>query len=156
MEIREAKKDDIEKIMELLIQINNVHNEIRPDLFIKDKTKYTKEELERIIESKLTPIFVAVDGSGEIKGYMIGKFESHINDNNFSDIITLYIDDLCVDEKCRGNNIGKCLYEFTVKYAREKGCYNVTLNVWEGNECAKAFYDSCGLKVQKYGLEIII
>lgn len=71
-------------------------------------------------------------------------------------IRTLYIDDLCVDEEKRGRHIGKQLYDYVLQYAREIGCYNVTLNVWECNESARRFYDSCGLQVQKTGMEMIL
>lgn len=44
-----------------------------------------------------------------------------------TDIRTLYIDDLCVDETKRGTHIGKQLYEYVVAFAKEQGCYNLTL-----------------------------
>ena len=61
-----------------------------------------------------------------------------------TDIKTLYIDDLCVDETMRGKHIGKLLYNAALDYAREHGCYNLTLNVWSCNESAMKFYESCG------------
>ena len=47
IKIRKAALKDIDCISELLIQVNNVHHEGRPDLFLVDKTKYSKEELLR-------------------------------------------------------------------------------------------------------------
>ena len=73
-----------------------------------------------------------------------------------SDIKTLYIDDLCVDEAKRGRHIGRELYEAALELAREKGCYNLTLNVWSCNESAMRFYESCGLVPQKIGMEKIL
>ncbi len=72
------------------------------------------------------------------------------------DIKTLYIDDLCVDESQRGLNIGKILYNHACGYAREQGCYNITLNVWSGNENARIFYEKLGLTEQKRTLEMIL
>lgn len=156
MQVRRAKIKDTDRIMELLVQVNNVHSEKRPDLFIKDKTKYNTDELIEIINDDDRPIFVAVDDDDRVMGYMFGKLESHIEDNNFPDIITFYIDDLCVDEIARGQHIGKLLYDYTVAVARTLGCYNVTLNVWEGNDNARRFYEKCGLKPQKTGLEVVL
>ena len=48
---------------------------------------------------------------------------------------TLYIDDICVDEKARGRHVGKALYEYVRDYAQSIGCNNVTLNVWDGPQC---------------------
>ena len=51
---------------------------------------------------------------------------------------------------------GKKLYEYVLQYAKEQGCYNVTLNVWACNESAKCFYEHCGFVPQKIGMEKIL
>ena len=79
-----------------------------------------------------------------------------MNDNNMTDIKTLYIDDLCVDELARGGHIGKRLYEYVLDFARQHGYYNVTLNVWADNVNARKFYEKIGLRVQKIGMEKIL
>ena len=61
-----------------------------------------------------------------------------------------------MDENLRGQHIGRTLYESVLDYARQQGCYNVTLNVWSCNEKAMRFYESCGLKPQKVGMEVIL
>lgn len=156
MDIRTAMEKDANDILRLLIQVNNVHSINRPDLFIKDKTKYTKEELIEIINDESSPIFVAVDEEEHVMGYAFCVFQSHIEDNNFPDIVTLYIDDICVDETCRGKHVGTALYEYVKSFAKENNCYNITLNVWDKNDAARAFYDSCGFQIQKYGMEVVI
>ena len=78
------------------------------------------------------------------------------NDPVLSDNTTLYIDDLCVDEACRGRHVGKTVYEHIVHYARELGCNSVTLNVWAFNESAMAFYEAMGMKPQKIGMEMLL
>ena len=105
-----------------------------------------------------TPVrfFVAVNDSQKVLGYAFCIFQQHLNDNILTDIKTLYIDDLCVDEQLRGQHIGKALYEAVLAFARESGCYNVTLNVWSLNEPAMKFYEKCGLKPQKVGMETIL
>ena len=73
-----------------------------------------------------------------------------------TDIKTLYIDDLCVDERKRGRHIGKTLYDAVIAFAKEQECYNVTLNVWSLNENAMKFYQSCGMIPQKIGMETLL
>ena len=68
----------------------------------------------------------------------------------------LYIDDLCVEEKLRGRGIATALYEQVLSFAREIGCQAVTLNVWCGNDGAMKFYEKCGMKPQKIGMETIL
>ena len=48
------------------------------------------------------------------------------------------------------------VYRFAVEYAKEKGCYDITLNVWSLNERAIAFYQKMGLKPLKVYMEEII
>ena len=133
-----------------------VHHKGRPDIFKAGCKKYTDEELADIIADDSRPIFVAVDEDGSVMGYAFCVFQQHIDNNILTDIKTLYIDDLCVDEDIRGRHIGRSLYDYVVNFAKDSGCYNVTLNVWSLNEGAMKFYEKCGLKPQKVGMEIIL
>ena len=156
MEIRRAKEQDMDGINDLLQQVCLVHHKGRPDLFKYGAKKYTDDQLRAIIHDDCRPIFTAVDDQGNVLGYAFCVFQQHFDDNILTDIKTLYIDDLCVDETIRGQHIGKSLYEHALAFAREKGCYNVTLNVWSLNEAAMKFYQACGLKPQKVGMETIL
>lgn len=155
MMIRRAEEKDMAGINRLLCQVLAVHHNSRPDLFQPDAKKYTDSQLKQILSDDARPVFVATDGEN-VLGYAFCIFQQHIGDNILTDIKTLYIDDLCVDEALRGQHIGKQLYEFVVDFAKKSGCYNVTLNVWACNESAKKFYEKCGLKPQKFGMETIL
>ena len=156
MEIRRAQTQDIDGIDKLLMQVCLVHHKGRPDLFKYGAKKYTDEQLLSIIRDDSRPILTAVDDNGTVLGYAFCIFQQHIGDNILTDIKTLYIDDLCVDEALRGQHIGRALYDAVLAYAKESGCYNVTLNVWTLNEAAMKFYEACGLKPQKTGMETIL
>lgn len=147
---------DIEKIHDLLSQVLNVHHAARPDLFKSGARKYTDEELTEILEDPKRPIFVYENEDGEICGYAFCVLQQHLNNNILTDIKTLYIDDLCVDQNARHQRIGHQLYDYVCKYAKEIGCYNVTLNVWADNTSALKFYESLDLKPQKIGMEKIL
>ncbi len=155
MIIRKAAVQDTEKIKDLLNQVLNVHHNGRPDLFKANCRKYTDTELKTLITDDSRPIFVAEDTDG-VQGYAFCILQEHKNDNILTDIKTLYIDDLCVDENARGKHVGTALYDFVLGYAKEIGCYNLTLNVWSCNEGAQAFYEKQGLKPQKTTLETIL
>ena len=156
MEIRRAKEQDMDGINKLLLQVCLVHHNGRPDLFKYGAKKYTDEELRAIIRDDKRPIFTAVGEDGTILGYAFCIFQQQIGNNILTDIKSLYIDDMCVDEAIRGRHIDRKLYDHVLAYARENGCYNVTLNVWSCNEAAMKFYRSCGLKPQKVGMEILL
>ena len=156
MIIRRAKEKDMNGINKLLRQVLMVHHNGRPDLFKGDVKKYTDEELIEIIQDDNRPIFVGVDDNDKVMGYAFCVFRQHIANNILTDIKTLYIDDLCVAENIRGKHIGKSIYDYVVEYARQQKCYNITLNVWALNEAAMKFYEKCGLKPQKIGMETVL
>lgn len=153
--IRRAIEKDIPKIGDLLLQVCLVHHNGRPDIFKVGK-KYSDDELRIILKDENRPILVAVDGNDEVMGYCFCIFQQHVNNSVLTDIKTLYIDDLCVDESLRGKHVGKELYESAVRLAKESGCYNLTLNVWSCNTSAMRFYESQGLVPQKTNMEIIL
>ena len=156
MEIRKAESGDIKKILDLLGEVLNIHAKIRPDIFIPNTTKYTEKELEKIIENKNTPVYVAVSDTGEVTGYAFCQIEEHNKTNNTLYYKELYLDDLCVDSKFRGQGIGSKLFDYVKKEAEKLSCYEITLNVWEGNDNAKRFYENLGLKPKKTLMEYII
>lgn len=152
--VRKAEKRDIGAIMGLLHQVNMVHYEKRPDLFKPHTTKYDEQELEILLGDDSKPIFVYDDG--EVLGHAFCQVTEVKDHRLLQDAKTLYIDDICVEETARGRHIGRALYEFVRDYARSIGCYNITLNVWEGNDSAYSFYESMGMQVQKTGMETIL
>ena len=150
--VRRANKNDISRIIQLLHQVDMVHHEIRPDLFKPNTTKYDEQQLEALLDDDSKPVFVF--DNGEVLGHAFCLITEARNDKLLQDIKTLYIDDICVDEKARGNHVGKALYEYVRDYAKSIGCNNITLNVWEGNDPALSFYRNMGMKVQKTTMEI--
>lgn len=156
MNIRRAEARDIPRLGDLLLQVCRVHRAGRPDLFREGGRKYTDQELAALLEDPSRPILAAEDESGVIQGYAFCVVQPHSGENAMEDFTTLYLDDLCVDENCRGRHVGGALYRAVLDLARSLGCYNVTLNVWACNPDAMAFYEKCGLKVQKIGMEAIL
>ncbi len=154
--VRRAKIEDIPRILELLVQVDMVHHNGRPDIFKGPATKYSEEELLEIINDGKSPVFVCLDEDGVVLGHAFCQHKQVLGDRVLTDIRTLYIDDICVDEASRGKGVGKKLYEHVMDYARDNGFYNVTLNVWDCNPDAYRFYEKMGFKVQKTGMEIVL
>lgn len=155
MEIRFASAQDVAGILALLRQVGRVHYEGRQDLFRSNAQKYGASQVLAMLDSSQTPIFVAVEDD-KVLGYGFCKMKPYENDPVICDHLELYIDDLCVDENCRGKGVGTAIYKEILRYARMRGCYNVTLNVWSFNESAMRFYESLGLKPQRVFMETIL
>ena len=154
--VRRAAKEDIPGILKLLVQVDMVHHKGRPDLFKGPATKYNETELEGIIADESTPVFVLTDPEGNVKGHAFAVHKQVKDSAVITDIRTLYVDDICVDESCRGQGIGRLLYDAVKDYAKTQGFYNITLNVWNCNPSAMKFYESLGLAPQKVCMEEIL
>ena len=155
--VRRAKVEDIQSILELLVQVDMVHHNGRPDLFKGPTTKYNADELKSIIGNDSTPVFVYEDDDDDkILGHMFCIFKQEKDDSVLTDIKTLYIDDICVDENARGLGVGRELFEYIKGYSRDEGFYNITLNVWCCNPDAMKFYEAMGMEPQKIGMEMVL
>ena len=154
--VRKAKEKDIPMLMELLLQVDMVHHNGRPDIFKGPATKYNEDQLKDLLKDPKTVIFVCTDENDVPMGHAFCINKQIPDDNVLTDIKTLYIDDICVDEKARGKHVGKSLYDHVIEYAKEEGYYNVTLNVWSCNPNALKFYEAMGLQKQKIGMELVL
>lgn len=155
MEIRFAQPQDVGDILRLLRQVGGVHHEGRPDIFREGAQKYGPSQVLAMLDNPVTPIFVAVE-QGKVLGYGFCQVQKIEKNPVMTDRTELHVEDLCVDENCRGQGVGKFIYNHILQYARQRGCYHVTLNVWACNRDAMAFYESLGMQVQKLGMETIL
>ena len=151
MEIRYACKDDIPGILELLAQICKLHHDARPDLFRLGR-KFNYAQVEEMLQDPNKPTLVAVE-NGNVQGYAICMYKELKDHPTLVDRKVMYLDDLCVDDKCRGKGIGTALYDYVLKLARETDCVNVELNVWAFNTSAVRFYEKCGMRPQRVIME---
>ena len=155
MDIRFAQVQDVPGLLALLRQVGQVHHEGRPDIFRVGAQKYGASQVIAMLDKPENPIFVAVE-DGEVLGYGFCKIKCHEKDPVIADHLELYIDDLCVDENCRGKHVGKAIYETILRYSRMRKCYNVTLNVWCCNPGAMTFYEKMGLQPRNVVMETLL
>ena len=154
MTIRLAEPKDIPRVIDLLRQVGQVHHELRPDLFRAGAQKYDEAALQELLKDPSRPIFGAIVDD-VLMGYCFCIHQITEGNPVLCDRKNLYIDDLCVDEACRGQGIAAALYAYALDYARKEGFDAITLNVWSGNS-AERFYQKMGLKPQKVGMEFIL
>lgn len=151
--IRRAVPQDLEAVNELLRQVLALHHEGRPDLFNAVGKKYTDDELLAIFANPRTPVFV-YDMEGAVLGYVFCELSLR-SSGSLRTVKTLYIDDLCVRKEARGMHVGKALFDYVKAFAKEQGCYNITLHVWACNPAARAFYEAMGMTPQYTAMELI-
>ncbi len=156
MNIRRAQEKDIPVLLGLLNQVLEIHAGIRPDIFIPGTTKYTENELSEMLKDDSKPVYVAADEDDRCVGYAFCQKREQPFSNNMVPFTSLFIDDLCVDQRARGRHVGEALFEHVKQEAKQMGCYEVTLNVWAGNTSAEKFYEKMGMKTKERQMEYIL
>ncbi|MFH0358430.1 GNAT family N-acetyltransferase [Streptococcus sp. A27] len=152
--IRQAQLQDIPALESLLEEILQFHHVGRPDIFRESGQKYSQADLTSMIGNPDQLIFV-YETAGQVVGHLFCQIQE-AQSQVLQPVKTLFIDDLCVSSQVRGQGIGKELYAFALSYAKESGCYNITLDVWADNTKSVAFYEQLELKPQKIRMEEVL
>ena len=155
MTIRFATSADISGILQLLYQVGDVHHQIRPDIFRAGALKYDAPALQNLLQDSNRPIFVAVEGDA-LLGYCFCVIKDYRGSGVQTDRVEVYIDDLCVEEPCRGQGVATALYRHVTNWAKQLGCAFISLNVWCGNDSAMAFYEKMGMTPRYIMMELKI
>ena len=152
MLIRRAEISDIPNILRLLVQVCNVHQDIRPDIFKLDGVKYTESDLRELLTDESRPVWCAVEDE-HFLGYCFCQWKEYRDSSVSTDRKELYIDDLCVDETARGKGVATALFRHVTAVAKAEGAKFITLNVWEGNSALR-FYEKMGMQPRKVFMDL--
>ena len=152
--IRRAEPKDAPRISALLRQVLEVHASARPDMFKTGTQKYSEAEVVRLMREADRPIFVETDENDRVRGYAFCAVQTVKEEGPVTGRRELYIDDLCVDEAERRKGVAKRLYLFVKRFAAENGFDWITLNVWNDNTDAMAFYRAMGLTPRRTVMEM--
>tara|TARA_R110001592_G_scaffold296422_1_gene566830 strand:+ start:3935 stop:4354 length:420 start_codon:yes stop_codon:yes gene_type:complete len=111
IKFRRVKRKDLDKVFLLLQQLTKI------DYSARDK-------------SECWNLFISNTSSNSIVGIYdneIVAYGSIVIENKIRGEVAGHVEDIVVDSKVRGKNIGVELIEELVKIAKEKNCYRVTL-----------------------------
>lgn len=98
----------------------------------------TAEQLDEILSSPATDLFVATDDDGSIVGL------STLATFRIPTASRAWIEDVVVDEAARGKGVGMALTEAMLDRARELGCATVDLTSRPSREVANRLYLRAG------------
>jgi len=150
--IRPAQKEDYPAVSRLLLQIAKQHAELRPDLF-RPKAKLSERSYRKLLKkAEKNPILVAVQ-ENRVVGHMFTEVIQQKKKHHKQARRVFYIDDLCIDETCRGRGLGRKFMEEAALLARINRCDSLELNVFQCNEGAIRFYENMGFTVQRVTME---
>ena len=114
--IRKAQPKDLQAVNSLLEQVLAVHHKGRPDLFRAEGKKYSDRQILEIFRNPMTPVFV-YEENNQVLGYAFCAIQVQ-DSGSLMPVRTLYIDDICVDEKARGKHVGTALFRYVKESAK--------------------------------------
>jgi len=132
VKIRKATKKDYPAILELIKELALF--EKAPEKVINTVEKMNEED-------DYFEALVAEKEDGEIAGMALYFFAYYTWVGK-----SLYLDDLIVKEKYRGNKIGTKLFNQVMQIAKDNGCKRLRWQVLDWNTRAIEFYKSYGAK----------
>ena len=146
MRIRNMVLDDYNEVDRLMAQVHKLHVNGRPDLYVDAEHIYSFNQFKEMVENE-DMITILAEEEEKVIGICMVSMRARTCMVNRR---TAYMEDLCVDEACRGNGIGKDLFLYAKDMAANMGAERLDLMVWDFNEGARKFYEKMGMNPQRY------
>ena len=152
MQIRNMVLNDYNEVDRLMAQVHQLHVNGRPDLYIDVDHIYSFDQFKEMVENE-DMITILAEDEEKVVGICMVSMRAR---TCMVKRRTAYMEDLCVDEECRGKGIGKKLFLYAKDLSVKMGAERLDLMVWDFNESARKFYESMGMKPQRYIYETML
>ena len=153
IDIRNAEKSDFIQVKNLMLQLQQHHINLRPDVYRMNKDFFTEETFSQMLEE--CNVLVAVDENGQIAGavsYSIMDMKGAI----IHPFKSLWISDLVISENHRRKGIGSMLIEKVKETAKENDVDRIQLNVSSYNTDAVKLYEKMGFAPEMIKMEYAV
>src|SRR3989344_939216 len=143
MNIRPFRKGDTQAVVALIEEFlgyaeKNYSKNVKRFNQCVDKRKYAQHILQSFLNNK-AKMLVAVDD--EVKGYIAGKAEKNPHMHKSGHVISFF-----VTKQYRNKGMGRLLFTKLCDWFRTQNCYQLELDIFEGNDDAKRMYKRWGFK----------
>lgn len=143
MNVRMANIRDIREIELLILELENLHGLLIPDMFKTGPDASIVKQIKNILKRNNSIIFVA-----EIENVIAGMIQVTIKNVKPGVFLKArkyaLLENLIVKNEYRNYGIGKTLLNFSENYAKSQNVQCIELNVYEANNNAVEFYKSQG------------
>lgn len=153
IEVRPAKREELERINELRRMVNDLHVEGRPAHFKPGFDPELQQHVYDQFEAENEDVLAAV-ADGKIVGFATVVYV-HRPEGPYTLPLDFYhVNEFGVDAAHRRKGVASALVAYMKEDAKKRGLPRLDLDVWAFNESAKAFYDAAGFKTYRYYMEI--
>lgn len=146
MKIRNAKKDDVEGLYSVFLEMaaseDRSSAKIGPDakrfrIRRKDFERSAKKDLLADVVDRKKRFIVAVE-DGEVVGYALGSLVSR--ESPFFVLPKMgYLNAIAVKKKHRGKRVASALHDYMLAWFKKKGCETANLDVFNTNPAIKIY-----------------
>ena len=143
-----AQPKDREAVDALARQVHSLHMAWRPDVFAQTDCLYPEDRFLEAIRNR--SLYVAKLG-GEVAGYALLPIVE-IDVPAMTRRRIMKVEELCVEESCRGQGIGRAMMEDILALAKAFRCRDLELQVYPQNQQALAFYQACGFQIRNVSM----
>jgi ribosomal protein S18 acetylase RimI-like enzyme len=144
LNVRHAKESDTPALGRLNQQVQTLHSEAHPEVFLAVLDKEAAGSFFDQLRSDPRNLLLVADISGEIVGYIwceerIGKQGVHLKASHSG-----YIHHISVDPDHQRRGIGKALVDRAVRELGARGVKSIKVDYWSFNERARTFFLNVG------------
>ena len=152
IEVRKARRDELERVNELRRQVNDVHVQGRPDIFLPGFGEELQRHVYDAFDDPGSDVIVALSG-GQIAGFATVQY-IHRPASPYCLPRDFYrVEEFGVDAAHRRRGVATAMVDYMRRDARERGFLRVELDAWAFNRGALAFYEAAGFKPYRIYLE---
>jgi len=156
VEIRRAIPSDAEAIAALAAEVQALHAEALPQLFkpASDDT-FPPRAVREVIAASDWLMLVASDDRtvvGYASAQILGRDATPFRHPR----LTLFVQAMGVATASRRRGVGRALVGGLRAAAAERGIGSITLDVWEFNAEARAFYEAVGFRAEQQMLSLTL
>jgi len=144
-----ARLCDRDGINAIARQVHAMHVAWRPDIFEMTEELFSPQRMENAVRER--GLYVAKTGDR-----VIGYACVEIRDYGWPGVVprkVMLVDEIAVDENCRGRGIGTTMMEDIRALAKAFGCTDLQLGVYPQNDGAVAFYQKCGFTIRSIEMQ---
>ncbi len=142
MEIREATIKDFDGILNIKLEAKEEEREFNQFLKpVRDVKEHYEKYLRNDLNSEWRAVFVAEDNC-KIIGLVVGKIYRTLKISGYER--SGYISNVYIKKEFRGKGIACKLVEEVIKWFKQKGATNITLEIYKNNKAAINLYQKFG------------
>lgn len=146
MNIRICRKEDFDEVNRLLYQSSVIHTAGVPDFFVPLEESFSEKLYADILGAADQILFCAEREDGTLSGVCHLSLREH---SGWVEMKNVHVENIVVDEVCRGQGIGHALMAEAERHAKEWGAVQLNLMCWAFNDGARRLYESLGMKEQR-------